>query len=88
MAEFKVSYDPPKGKPLGTNLTFKISTTLIIPIFRLIMKRDIRGVENIPASGRAIVASNHLSYADVLVLTDMLYTCGIVTGKQIGRAHV
>ena len=87
MAEFKVSYDPPKGKPLGTNLTFKICTTLIIPIFRLIMKRDIRGVENIPASGRAIVASNHLSYADVLVLTDMLYTNGRAP-RYLGKSGV
>jgi 1-acyl-sn-glycerol-3-phosphate acyltransferase len=87
MAEFKVSYDPPKGNPLGTNLTFKICTTLIIPIFRLIMKRDIRGVENIPHQGRAIVASNHLSYADVLVLTDMLYTNGRAP-RYLGKSGV
>jgi len=87
MAQFKVSYDPPQGKPLGTNLTFKICTTLIIPIFRLIMKRDWRGVENIPKTGRAIVASNHLSYADVLVLTDMLFTNGRAP-RYLGKSGV
>jgi 1-acyl-sn-glycerol-3-phosphate acyltransferase len=87
MAEFKVSYDPPKGKPLGTNLTFKICTSLIIPIFRLIMKRDIRGIEKLPREGRAIVASNHLSYADVLVLTDMLYTNGRAP-RYLGKSGI
>ena len=87
MAEFKVSYDPPKGQPLGTNLTFKICTSIVIPIFRLIMKRDWRGVENIPKSGRVIVASNHLSYADVLVLTDMLYTNGRAP-RYLGKSGV
>ena len=87
MAQFKVSYDPPRGKPLGTNLTFKICTTLIIPIFRLIMKRDWRGVENIPQSGRAKVASNHLSYADVLVLTDLLFTNGRAP-RYLGKSGV
>ena len=87
MSQFKVSYDPPKGYPLGTNGTFRFWTSIIIPIFRLIMKRDWRGVENIPQSGRAIVASNHLSYADVLVLTDLLYTNGRAP-RYLGKSGV
>ena len=62
MSEFKVSYDPPRGKPLGTNTQFKIWTSLIIPIFTIAFKRDWRGIERLPKTGRAIVASNHLSY--------------------------
>ncbi|MEY4972070.1 MAG: hypothetical protein RL399_27 [Actinomycetota bacterium] len=87
MAEFKVSYDPPKGYPLGTNFAFKFWTSIIIPIFRVIMKRDWLGVENIPKSGRAIVASNHLSYADVLVLTDLLYSNGRAP-RYLGKSGV
>ena len=87
MAEFKVSYDPPKGKPLGTNFAFKFGTKVLIPIFRLVMKRDWRGMENLPQSGRVIVASNHLSYLDVLVLTDFLFTNGRAP-RYLGKAGV
>lgn len=87
MSEFKVSYDPPKGKPLGTNFAFKFGTKVLIPIFRLTMKRDWRGTENIPQTGRAIVASNHLSYLDVLVLTDLLFTNGRAP-RYLGKAGV
>lgn len=87
MSEFKVSYDPPKGYPLGTNFAFRFWTSLIIPIFRVLMKRDWQGTENIPKSGRAIVASNHLSYLDVLVLTDMLYTNGRAP-RYLGKSGV
>ena len=87
MAEFKVSYDPPKGKPLGTNFAFKFGTKVLIPIFRVTMKRDWRGIENLPKTGRVIVASNHLSYLDVLVLTDFLFTNGRAP-RYLGKAGV
>ena len=87
MGEFKVSYDPPKGKPLGTNFAFKFGTKVLIPIFRLVMKRDWRGIENLPQSGRVIVASNHISYLDVLVLTDFLFTNGRAP-RYLGKAGV
>jgi 1-acyl-sn-glycerol-3-phosphate acyltransferase len=41
----------------GTQLTFR-------PLLRALLKRDWHGQEHIPRSGGAIVASNHLSYAD------------------------
>lgn len=87
MSEFKVSYAPPAGKPLGTNFAFKLGTKILIPLFRLFMKRDWRGMENIPQTGRAIVASNHLSYLDVLVLTDLLFTNGRAP-RYLGKAGV
>ncbi len=87
MSEFKVSYDPPRGKPLGTNFAFKFGTKVLIPLFRLVMKRDWRGTENIPLSGRVIVASNHLSYLDVLVLTDLLFTSGRAP-RYLGKSGV
>jgi len=87
MAEFKVSYDPPKGKPLGTNFAFKFGTKVLIPLFRLTMKRDWRGAEKLPKIGRVIVASNHLSYLDVLVLTDFLFTNGRAP-RYLGKSGV
>lgn len=76
MTEYKVSYAPPTGKPLGTNLTFKICTRIAIPILNLVGKKQWRGVENIPQSGRVIIASNHISYLDVLFFTHFLFRNG------------
>lgn len=87
MGEFKVSYEPPSGKPLGTNFAYKLGTKALIPLFRLTMKRDWLGAENLPQSGRAIVASNHLSYLDVLVLTDFLF-CNGRAPRYLGKAGV
>lgn len=47
-----------------------------IPILDAITKRQWQGVENIPRTGRAIVASNHISYSDVFFLTKFLYQNG------------
>lgn len=87
MGEFKVSYEPPRGKPLGTNFAYKLGTKVLIPLFRLTMKRDWRGAENLPKAGRGIVASNHLSYLDVLVLTDFLF-CNGRAPRYLGKAGV
>ena len=87
MAEFKLSYEPPRGYPLGTNLTFKICASLIIPIFNLFMSRDWKGAENIPRTGRVIVASNHMSYLDVLVFTHFLFRNGRAP-RYLGKSGV
>lgn len=87
MGEFKVSYDPPKGWPLGTNATFRFWTRILIPVLRAIAKREWVGAEKIPQSGRVIVASNHLSYLDVLVLTHFLYRNGRAP-RYLGKSGV
>ncbi len=76
MTEYKVSYAPPTGKPLGTNLTFKICTKIVIPILNLVGKKAWRGGENIPKSGKVIIASNHVSYLDVLFFAHFLFRNG------------
>lgn len=76
MTELKVSYAPPTGKPLGTNLTFRVCSKLVIPLLNLVARRDWRGRENIPKSGPVIVANNHLSYLDVLFFAHFLYASG------------
>lgn len=76
MAEYKVSYEPPRGKPLGTNAAFKFASKIVIPILNLISKRQWRGAENIPQTGKIIIASNHLSYMDVLFFAYFLFRNG------------
>lgn len=87
MAEFKLSYEPPRGFPLGTNLTYKVSAAILIPIFNLFMSRDWKGAQNIPAEGRVIVASNHMSYLDVLVFTHFLFRNGRAP-RYLGKVGV
>ena len=38
------------------------------PLLRLVFRPTVEGVENVPAEGPAILASNHLSYADWLFM--------------------
>ena len=72
----RISYAPPTGHPLGTNLTFKICARVLIPIINAITKHTWIGAENIPKTGRVIVANNHLSYFDVLNFAHFLYKNG------------
>lgn len=87
MTEYKVSYAPPTGKPLGTNWAFKIGTTVVIPLLNLVGKKQWRGAENIPSTGKIIVASNHVSYLDVLFFTHFLYRSGRAP-RYIGKEGV
>jgi 1-acyl-sn-glycerol-3-phosphate acyltransferase len=82
-----ISYEPPTGQPLGTNKTFQICTAIVIPLLRLFTKRQWSGMENIPKSGPAIVASNHVSYADVIFLAQYLYENGRAP-RFIGKRSV
>jgi 1-acyl-sn-glycerol-3-phosphate acyltransferase len=87
MAQMRVSYAPPTGRPLGTNLTFKICTKIAIPIIKLITKRTWIGAENIPKSGAVIVANNHLSYFDVLNFAHFLFSNGRAP-RFLGKVEV
>ena len=87
MAEYKVSYAPPKGKPLGTNFAFKLGTKVVIPLLNLVGRKNWRGGENIPQTGRVIVASNHVSYLDVLFFTHFLFRSGRAP-RYIGKEGV
>ena len=51
------------------------------------MSRDWKGAEKIPSTGRVIVASNHMSYLDVLVFTHFLYRNGRAP-RYLGKAGV
>lgn len=87
MTEYKVSYAPPTGKPLGTNFAFKIGTKVVIPLLNLVGKKQWQGGEKLPKSGKIIVASNHISYLDVLFFTHFLYRNGRAP-RYIGKEGV
>jgi 1-acyl-sn-glycerol-3-phosphate acyltransferase len=83
----RVSYDPPQGKPLGTNPAFRFGAGVLRPLLNLIIKRDWRGAEKLPESGAAIVVCNHLSYLDPLTFTHFLYNNGRAP-RYLGKASV
>jgi 1-acyl-sn-glycerol-3-phosphate acyltransferase len=87
MAQMRVSHAPPTGRPLGTNLTFKVCAAIVIPLIKLITKRTWIGAENIPKSGAVIVANNHLSYFDVLNFAHFFYKNGRAP-RFLGKVEV
>jgi 1-acyl-sn-glycerol-3-phosphate acyltransferase len=51
---------------------FFLKTFVLGPLLRVLFRPWIRGAENIPTSGAAILASNHLSFSDSIFLPLML----------------
>ena len=47
---------------------FILKTFVLGPLLRFIFRPWVRGVENVPSSGAAILASNHLSFSDSIFL--------------------
>ena len=86
-ANMEISYLPPTGDPLGTNKYFKFGASIVIPLLRLITKRDWRGIENLPKSGPVIVVSNHISMVDPLIFAHFLYANGRAP-RFLGKASV
>lgn len=87
MSGSEISYQPPRGKPLGTNAAFRIGAGVLRPILNLIVKRDWRGTEKMPKTGAAIVVCNHLSYLDPLTFTHFLYNNGRAP-RYLGKESV
>jgi len=54
------------------SLIFRVITLFIRCIFRINGGLEVRGIENIPARGGVIVASNHLSYLDPPLIASVL----------------
>ena len=67
---------PPTGYPLGTNKPFKFGAGIMIPLLNIWVKKDWRGIENLPKSGPVLVVCNHVSYLDALVWAHYLYKNG------------
>ncbi|MEY4993698.1 MAG: hypothetical protein RIS82_820 [Actinomycetota bacterium] len=47
---------------------FIFKTLILGPLLRVLFRPWVRGMENIPANGAAILASNHLSFSDSIFL--------------------
>jgi len=86
-SDFAPTYLPPRGRPLGSNLTWKIGALFVIPVLRLTTKPVWRGAENIPSTGPVIVASNHISYLDPLIFAHFLYRSGRAV-RFLGKASL
>jgi len=57
------------GVPLRFDWRWQVLKTLIVPWFVLARWRiDVQGVENVPQQGGAVIAFNHHSYADAVML--------------------
>jgi 1-acyl-sn-glycerol-3-phosphate acyltransferase len=82
-----MQFEPPSGYPLGTNKTFKYAAAIVVPILRILTKREWRGAENLPKTGPVIVISNHLSYADALLFAHFIYGNGRAV-RYLGKDSV
>src|SRR6478735_4199060 len=60
------------GRPTSNRKTgrvmYAIVHSVVAPLSKLIWRPTVRGLENIPATGPVILASNHLSFADSVVI--------------------
>lgn len=61
---------------------YKLLKVLVGPFLKLIYRPWVRGEENIPASGAAILASNHLAVIDSLFLPLMIDREVVFVGKS------
>lgn len=78
---------PPEGRPLGSNLTWKVCAAIVIPFLNVISQKDWRGGESIPRSGAMIAICNHTSYADPLLFAHFLYRNGRAV-RFLGKASL
>ncbi|TDE59494.1 1-acyl-sn-glycerol-3-phosphate acyltransferase [Nonomuraea mesophila] len=53
-----------------------LAVVVVKPLSRFLVKRDWRGGERIPRTGGVIIATNHLSWADPVLLSHFLYNNG------------
>jgi 1-acyl-sn-glycerol-3-phosphate acyltransferase len=62
--------------PLGVRLSFAGVAALVVPTFTLLTRRRFAGFEHLPSSGGCIVAANHVTEIDPLVLGMAFYVHG------------
>ncbi|MFC4112364.1 lysophospholipid acyltransferase family protein [Nonomuraea zeae] len=53
-----------------------LAVVIVKPLSRLLVRRDWRGGERIPRTGGVIIAANHLSWTDPVLLSHFLYNNG------------
>ena len=55
---------------------YSLVVSVVKPLLLVFTKRDWRGLDNIPTEGGVIIAANHISEIDPLVIGHMLFDCG------------
>ncbi|MBO3746308.1 1-acyl-sn-glycerol-3-phosphate acyltransferase [Streptosporangiaceae bacterium NEAU-GS5] len=53
-----------------------LAVVIVKPLSRLLVKRDWRGGDQVPRTGGVIIAANHLSWTDPVLLSHYLYNTG------------
>ena len=49
-------------------MIYEVLHSVVPPVAKVVWRPEVRGLDNIPASGGVILASNHLSFADSVVI--------------------
>ncbi len=57
----------------GLGFAFRFAAFILHPLMRLITKRDWRGAENLDVDSGIVVAANHLSWFDPIVISHILW---------------
>ncbi|HVA61080.1 MAG TPA: lysophospholipid acyltransferase family protein [Mycobacteriales bacterium] len=55
---------------------YRLAICVVKPLLLVFVKRDWRGRENIPPTGKVIIATNHVGHVDPLTLAHFLYESG------------
>ncbi len=63
-------------RPRKIGFWYRLAVVIIKPVLLLVTRHDWRGQEHIPADGGVIIAANHISHADPLVLAEYLMYAG------------
>lgn len=73
-----MSSSTPYRPPRKQGAAFRFIVVVLVPLLRVLMKRDWRGGENIPKTGGVVIAANHISHVDALAFGHYVYGNGRV----------
>ncbi len=68
------------------NMTIRVSRWILYPIFRLLYRVRVYGIDNLPKTGGVIVAINHASYVDPPLIS--YYLASVRPFRSIGKKEL
>ncbi|HEY8457035.1 MAG TPA: lysophospholipid acyltransferase family protein [Actinopolymorphaceae bacterium] len=60
----------------NSGLCYDIAAATLVPLMRVLTKRDWRGMEHIPRRGGMLAVTNHVSYFDPIAIGHFLHSAG------------